>query len=466
MTPPSIIQGGMGAGVSSWPLAKAVSEQGQLGVVSGTALDSIMARRLQLGDVGGHIKYALSFFPNKQIAECVYEKYYVRAGKHNGKFKLIPKWTINPSKALFELAVVANFVEVFLAKEGHEGIVGINYLEKIQMPNLASIYGAMLAGVDYILMGAGIPWEIPDVIKKYVHHEEAFLSMDVIGLETGEKILMRFNPQDVVGEIAKSLKLPKFLPIVSSFVLAKKLTGRADGFVIEGPIAGGHNALPRGLLQLDKNGEPVYGEKDEVDLDKIAGLGLPFWLAGGFGSPAGLQKALSLGASGIQVGTPFALCQESGLGIDYKQAILQKITAEELVVLTDHRASPTGFPFKVVQLEQTLSEREAYEKRPRICDLGYLRSLQKKQGTIGYICPAEIKTSFLAKGGTTPETQGRKCLCNALMANIGLGQNQHVGGEERPLITLGSNVEVVRPIIEQYGLSYTASDVINFILDE
>ena len=46
-----IIQGGMGAAVSSWRLAKAVSRRGQLGVVSGVALDLILARRLQDGKI-------------------------------------------------------------------------------------------------------------------------------------------------------------------------------------------------------------------------------------------------------------------------------------------------------------------------------------------------------------------------------------------------------------------------------
>ena len=43
--------------------------------------------------------------------------------------------------------MAANFVEVFLAREGHVHPVGINFLEKIQMPHLPSLYGAMLAGV-------------------------------------------------------------------------------------------------------------------------------------------------------------------------------------------------------------------------------------------------------------------------------------------------------------------------------
>ena len=50
---PLIIQGGMGAGVSNWVLARAVALKGQLGVVSGTVLDTIIVRRLQDGDKGG-----------------------------------------------------------------------------------------------------------------------------------------------------------------------------------------------------------------------------------------------------------------------------------------------------------------------------------------------------------------------------------------------------------------------------
>ena len=59
-TVPVIIQGGMGVGVSNWRLANAVSSRGQLGVVSGTALDVVLARRLQDGDPGGHMRRALA----------------------------------------------------------------------------------------------------------------------------------------------------------------------------------------------------------------------------------------------------------------------------------------------------------------------------------------------------------------------------------------------------------------------
>ena len=79
-TLPAIIQGGMGAGVSDWRLARAVSAQGQLGVVSGTALDVILARRLQSGDPGGHMRRGLDRFPVPAIAKRIWHRYYVPGG--------------------------------------------------------------------------------------------------------------------------------------------------------------------------------------------------------------------------------------------------------------------------------------------------------------------------------------------------------------------------------------------------
>jgi NAD(P)H-dependent flavin oxidoreductase YrpB (nitropropane dioxygenase family) len=70
-------------------------------------------------------------------------------------------FTAAPTRRRHELAVAGGFVEVFLAKEGHQGSVGINFLEKIQVPTPATLYGALLAGVDYVLVGAGIPRDIP-----------------------------------------------------------------------------------------------------------------------------------------------------------------------------------------------------------------------------------------------------------------------------------------------------------------
>ena len=103
------------------------------------------------------------------MAARVLADHFIPGGKApRAPFKLTPMPTLRSRRGLVELTVVANFVEVFLAKEGHEGPVGINYLEKIQLPTLPSVYGAMLAGVDYILMGAGIPRWWDQLADRYV----------------------------------------------------------------------------------------------------------------------------------------------------------------------------------------------------------------------------------------------------------------------------------------------------------
>src|ERR1035441_1196600 len=128
MSQPKIIQGGMGVGVSGWPLARAISLAGQLGVVSGTALAVVLARRLQLGDPGGELRRALAHFPARQMPSPILADYFIPGGKSLlASFKLTPMPTLQPRPTLVELTVAANFVEVFLAKEGHPGLVGINY---------------------------------------------------------------------------------------------------------------------------------------------------------------------------------------------------------------------------------------------------------------------------------------------------------------------------------------------------
>ena len=171
---PVIIQGGMGAGVSNWRLAQAVSKLGQLGVVSGTALEVILARRLQDGDPGGHMRRGLAQFPYPKVAERILSSFYIPGGKsYSLPYKAVPMHSQRSSRELLEMCIAANFVEVILAREGHANPVGINYLEKIQLPHLASIYGAMMAGVDYVLMGAGIPVKSPGVLDAFVNHEGA-----------------------------------------------------------------------------------------------------------------------------------------------------------------------------------------------------------------------------------------------------------------------------------------------------
>src|ERR1035441_5988276 len=426
MKEPVIIQGGMGAGVSNWRLAQAVSRLGQLGVVSGTALDQILSRRLQDGDSGGHTRRGLDAFPDRAMADRVWRGAVLPPGRRDrtprqavdacpdramadrvwrerfipgGRgertpYRAVPPLTKDNPRELVELCIVANFVEVYLARQGHSNPVGINFLEKIQPAHLSCIYGAMLAGVGYVVMGAGIPLKIPGVLDRYVEHQPAEYTVHVYGAQEGDDNTMRFDPREYMGVELEPLSRPKFLPIVSSNTLAatmlKKANGRVDGLVIETRTAGGHNAPPRGKLQLSELGEPIYGERDAIDIAKLRELGVPFWLAGGYGHPEKLREALAQGAAGVQVGTAFEFAWESGLREYYKDALLAKVVAGKASVFTDPLCSPTGFPFKVAELKGTASDAATCAARPRICDLGFLREPYRMEtGEVGYRCAAE-----------------------------------------------------------------------------
>ncbi len=467
---PRIIQGGMGVGVSNWRLANAVSKLGQLGVVSGTVLDTLFLRRLADGDPGGHMRRGLDAFPFPEMAKRIWDEYFIPGGKPAGTpYPVAPMHQRRDLRKVVELCILSNFIEVFLAREGHKNPVGINFLEKVQMPHLSSIYGAMLAGVGYVLMGAGIPLHIPGVLDAFAAHRPAEYKLSVTGALAGQDTAMYFDPADYVEGLLPVLERPRFLAIVGSNTLAttmlRRASGRVDGLVIETPAAGGHNAPPRGKLQLNAAGEPIYGERDRVNIAELRALGVPFWLAGGYGNAWKVREALEQGAAGVQVGTAFAFSEESGLRPDLKNALLAQAVAGAGEVFTDPLASPTGFPFKVAQIAGTSSELKIYQERTRVCDLGYLREpYAAPDGSIGYRCSAEPVANYVAKGGKIEETVGRKCLCNALMANIGHEQTRKDGYVEPPLITVGDDLNTVAQFLTAGRSSYRAADVVRSLL--
>ncbi len=466
---PKIIQGGMGIGVSGHRLARAVSMLGQLGVVSGTAIDVIMVRRLQDGDLDGSMRRALAHFPDTDFAERVVADYFIEGGKSpEAPYRSLTMYTAHSSIERQKLIVAANFAEVFLAKEGHSNPVGINFLEKIQIPMLPSLYGAMLAGVDFVLIGAGIPREIPKALDALACHTMATLKLHVEGAPADKSWRLEFDPRQIVHNEPQRLKRPCFLAIVASATLAAALSKEGsgvDGFVVEGPTAGGHNAPPRGPMKLNALGEPVYGPKDDLDFAKMRALKRPFWLAGSYGSAEKLGFALAQGAAGIQVGTPFAFCEESGIDPSIKQEVLSMALEEQAKVLTAPKASPAGFPFKMANVRSSVFQDDVYAARPRLCDIGLLRRpYMKSDGSLGYRCPAEPEDAFIKKGGEVCDTCERRCLCNGLSATVGFAQRQRDGYVEAPLVTAGDDLVNVTRYLKPDALTYGARDVIEKIL--
>lgn len=474
---PAIIQGGMGVAVSDWRLARAVAVAGGLGVVSGTAIEVVCARRLQDGDRDGAVRRALAALPLPGVADRLITTYHRPEGRPPGTpYRPVPMFSSRPAARLQELAVAAGFVEVWLAKEGHASPVGINLLRKIEAPIPFVLYGALLAEVDAVLVGAGNPREIPALLTGLSRGEEVVLELRVQGGgrppagggavpdgtgpepqppgTTGPPAI-HFDPASLfAGAAPPQLPRPRFLAIVASNDLAAGLAAdagtRPDGLIVEGPAAGGHNAPPRGRRQVDERDQPIYGDADAVDLPAVTALGLPVWLAGRFSTPAGLKAALAAGAAGIQVGTPFALCAESGMTAGLRSAVLAQIAAGELDVRTDWRASPTGFPFKIAAVPGTLSDAEVVADRPRVCDLGMLRvPVARDDGSLGYRCPAEPVDAYTRKGAREANTAGRLCLCNALLATAGFPQQRPDDRVEPGLVTLGSDLEPVVALLER-----------------
>lgn len=461
----------MGVGVSGWRLARAVSQLGQLGVVSGVALDTVLARRLQCGDPGGHARRALARLPLPGVAARILRRYFVAGGIEPGTpFRPVPRIGLRPNQARTELTVAGNFVEVWLAKEDHDGLVGVNYLEKIQMATAPAAYGAMLAGVDYVLVGAGIPAQIPALLDALAANKAAELAVTIEAPDSGqESETACFDPAAAFGPDLAPLRRPKLLAIVSSAVLAAYLSRspatRPDGYVLETAEAGGHSAPPRGKMQLDEHGEPVYGPRDAIDVGKVRALGLPFWLAGGYADPDALTAARAAGAAGVQVGSAFALCQESDMDAALKRTVIEEALGADLYVRADPSASPTGFPFKTAYLPGTLTDDEAFAARLRRCDLGYLRTAHRTaRGGIGYRCPAEPVAEYVAKGGDEADTEGRRCLCNALTSTIGLGQTRADGYREPALVTIGKDLGFLRQLMKPGADGYHASDVVDYLL--
>lgn len=463
-----VIQGGMGVNVSSPKLAHAVSSYlggVALGTVSGAAAPHVLAHLLGQGDLEGQVRRAFASFPFRESADRVLERYFVEGGKQEHEpYPTVPVFSLRPSRSVIELAILASYTLVWLAKEGHTNPVSINYLEKIQTNLVYGIYGAMLAGVDVVTVGAGIPFQVPAVLDAYAHGQPGSYRVSVLGGKS-TSVTLTFDPSTFFPGPLPQLTRPAFLPIVSTDSLANILVNKAphgiQGFVVETSVAGGHNAGPRGNPKcFNERGEPIYGEKDQANYERMQKLGIPFWIGGGYASPKGLLEAQSVGAQGIQAGTIFALCEESGMIPTLKSEVRRLGFRGELDVLTS-LGSPTGFPFKVVNhLAGTLTDTPTYTSRKRICNTQYLVDFHERtDGRFVQRCTAEPIHKFESKGGNIGDTNGKFCLCNGLLATAGLGNPG-----EPPIVTLGDTVDFLGHLMTNESDGYTASDALRYLL--
>ena len=89
--------------------------------------------------------------------------------------------------------------------------------------------------------------------------------------------------------------------------------------------------------------------------------------------------------------------------------------------------------------------------------------VRTSEGRTIYRCAAEPVDAYVAKGGDIADTEGRRCLCNGLTANIGQAQYRPESDrDEIPLVTSGDDLLFLqRFAAERPG--YTARQVIEYL---
>ncbi|GER94121.1 nitronate monooxygenase [hot springs metagenome] len=333
-----IVQGGMGVGVSLYPLASAVAKEGGLGIVSSACLDRLVSKR---------------------------------AGKKYNSYE-------------------AAYEEVSLAKsEG--GYAGINIMGALVRDYNDSVRGALDAGADAIISGAGLPLTLPAIQ----------------------------SPKDTA-----------LIPIVSSAraleIICKKwekLGYRPDAVVLEGPLAGGHLGFK--IDQMDIEANKLENLLPHVkDVAKKYG-DFPVIVAGGIYTHDDILRFIKMGADGVQMGTRFLATEESSASDEYKQAVVNA-KQEDIIVAYDP-GSPCGMPFRVIRQSPMYVSALRKLRDPK-CDKGYVL-LKDKEGKFT-ICPAKESNNH------------HFCICNGLLSSAGYNRDK-----EEPLYTVGINASRIDSIV-------------------
>ena len=268
----------MGAGVSNWRLARAVSRLGHLGVVSGTALDQILVRRLQDGDPGGNMRRGLDHFPFREMAERIQREYYIPGGKReSAPYKTLPlheKTARGSGKSCVSQPTSLRCLLRMMATTIRWA--STTWKKLTSAPFLPCTSHACRKG-RYVLIGAGIPVKIPDVLDNFVHHQPATYPLHVSGAQRARKRSWRSIPRSSWWEIFRHSSVhgfsQSFPRMYSAAAILREPTAAWKDSSSKGHTAGGHNAPPRGKLQVDGTGEVIYGERDRVKIDKIRQFG-------------------------------------------------------------------------------------------------------------------------------------------------------------------------------------------------
>lgn len=302
-----IIQGAMGIGVSLSGLAAAVANAGGIGVISG----------VQTG-----------------FREPDFVRNNLEANKR-GMVEQIRK-----------------------AREMTDGILGINVLAA--MNNYKElVMTAINEGIDIVITGAGLPMELPELVK---------------GTKT---------------KIAPIVSSGKAAAVISK-VYDKKFSRTADFFIVEGPEAGGHLGFKREEIESG-SAKPLKELIPEVleavkPFEEKYGVRIPIIAAGGIFTGKDIAEYLNLGAAGVQMATRFVGTEECDADINFKMAYINAKQEDIRLV-----SSPVGMPGRAV-------------------NNSFVRKLDE-EGSI------KVKRCYNCLGPCDPRTTAY-CISDALMGSV------------------------------------------------
>ncbi len=273
-----LVQGGMGVGVSAHRLAGSVAALGGVGTLSSVDLrrhhPDLMAQTGHLG-AGEDTKRLIDAANQEALRREI--------------------------RAARELA------------QGR-GLLAINVMRAVS-EYASSVRCALENGIDAVVVGAGLPLDLPELAQDHPHTALVPILSDARGVQL----------------IVKKWERKKRLP---------------DAIVIEHPrLAGGHLGAAK-IADLD---DPRFDFENVIpqslEFLKAAGIEkeIPLIAAGGIRSFEDIARLQSLGAAAVQLGTPFAVTEEGDAHPEFKR-VLAQAREDEMVEFT----SVAGLPARAV----------------------------------------------------------------------------------------------------------------------
>lgn len=270
--------------------------------------------------------------------------------------------------------------EIRKAKKMTDGHLAVNFMGVLSNSD-DLIKASVKEGIKMIVYGAGLPTKLPALVD---------------------------DPSVNLVPIISSARVAGFI-----LKMWDRLYGRiADGMILEGPLAGGHLGFSEEQLEniddfsLEKLLPQVLEEIKPYE-DKY-GKKIPIITGGGVYTGADIARMLSLGASGVQMGTRFVGTEECDVSQEFKQAYLDA-KEEDIVIIK----SPVGMPGRAINNQ-------------------FLKDLEIK-GKIKISCPYRCLTACKVK-------TARYCIALSLI-------NSYFGDVDHGLIFAGQNAHRVNEII-------------------